>query len=50
LLEHYALSDGLRTVDALIAASAIAYKAALATANFKHFKNVAGLHIILFEP
>jgi predicted nucleic acid-binding protein len=44
LLEHYDLSDGLRTIDALIAASAIAHKAALATANSKHFKNIAGLH------
>ena len=50
LLEHYALSDGLRTVDALIAASAVSHKAALATTNFKHFKNIAGLHVIHFEP
>jgi len=49
LLEHYALSDGLRTVDALIAASAVSHKAALATANFKHFKNIEGLHVIRFE-
>jgi predicted nucleic acid-binding protein len=40
----------VRTVDALIAESAVSHKAALATANFKHFKNVAGLHIIRFEP
>lgn len=50
LLEHYALSDGLRTVDALIAASAISHKAALATANYKHFKSIEGLHTIRFEP
>ena len=50
LLEHYALSDGLRTVDALIAASALSYKAALATANYKHFKSIEGLHVIRFEP
>jgi len=50
LLEHYALSDGLRTVDALIAASALSYKAALATANYKHFKSIEGLHLIRFEP
>lgn len=50
LLEHYALSDGLRTVDALIAASALSHKAALATANYKHFKSIEGLHLIRFEP
>lgn len=50
LLEHYALSDGLRTVDAIIAASALSHKAALATANYKHFKNIEGLRVIRFEP
>lgn len=50
LLEHYALSDGLRTVDAIIAASALSHKAALATANYKHFKGIEGLHVIRFEP
>lgn len=32
-------------VDALIAATAMAYKAALATANRKHFENIEGLKI-----
>ena len=50
LLEHYALSDGLRTVDALIAASALSHKAALATANYKHFKSIEGLQLIRFDP
>lgn len=50
LLERYALSDGLRTVDALIAASAIIHNAALATANYKHFKNIHGLNVLKFEP
>jgi predicted nucleic acid-binding protein len=50
LLEHYALSDGLRTVDALIAASALSNKAALATANYKHFKSIEGLQMIRFDP
>lgn len=50
LLERYALSDGLRTVDALIAASALSLKAALTTANYKHFKSIEGLHVVRFEP
>jgi len=50
LLEHYAMSDGLRTVDALVAASALSQKAALATANYKHFKSIEGLHVIRFNP
>ena len=50
LLEHYALSDGLRTVDALIAASALSHKAALATVNYKHFKSIEGLQLIRFDP
>ncbi len=50
LLERYSLSDGLRTIDALIAASAVAHKAALATANYRHFKRIEGLHVLRFEP
>lgn len=48
LLERYALSDGLRTIDALIAASALLSNAALATANYKHFKNIHSLTVIKF--
>jgi predicted nucleic acid-binding protein len=50
LLEHHALSDGLRTVDSLIAASALSHKAALATANYKHFRSIEGLNVMRFEP
>ena len=50
LLERYALADGLRTVDALIAASAVSHKATLATANYKHFKSIEGLHVVQFKP
>lgn len=50
LLERYALADGLRTVDALIAASALLGNAALATANYKHFKNILHLKVLKFEP
>lgn len=50
LLERYSLSDGLRTVDSIIAASALVKKATLATANFKHFKNISELDILKFRP
>ncbi len=50
LLERHALSDGLRTVDALIAASAISHKATLATANYAHFKSIEGLRVERFRP
>ena len=50
LLERHTLSDGLRTVDAIIAASALINSVALATANYKHFKNISSLEIIKFTP
>jgi hypothetical protein len=50
LLEKHALSEGLRTVDALIAASALKHSASLATSNDKHFKNISHLSIINFQP
>lgn len=50
LLQRHALPDGLRTVDALIAASALSHKAMLATANYAHFKAVEGLHLERFRP
>jgi predicted nucleic acid-binding protein len=50
LLERYALSDGLRTVDALIAATAASHRATLATANYRHFKSIEGLHLLRFKP
>ncbi len=49
LLEKHSPSDGLRTVDALIAASAVVNHASLATANYKHFRNIQGLSILKFE-
>jgi predicted nucleic acid-binding protein len=43
LLKLYAKSDGLRTFDALIAATAIAEGLTLASRNRKHFQMVGGL-------
>lgn len=50
LIERHALSDGLRTVDALIASTALTGNAFLATANYKHFKGIHNLDILRFEP
>jgi predicted nucleic acid-binding protein len=49
LLERHSLSDGLRTIDALIAATALTKGASLATANYRHFKKIPNLTILRFE-
>jgi len=50
LLEGHASADGLRTIDALVAATALQEDDTLATANHKHFKKIAGLEIQKFVP
>jgi hypothetical protein len=50
LLEGHASSDGLRTVDALVAATALRVDATLVTANYKHFRKITGLEILKFVP
>jgi predicted nucleic acid-binding protein len=50
LLERHALRDGLRTIDALIASSAISHKATLATANYAHFNSIEGIRVDRFRP
>ena len=50
LLELHALRAGLRVVDALIAATAIEARAALATANVRHYRPIAGLALVSFRP
>ncbi len=44
-LENHALSDGLESMDALIAATATRHDGVLATGNAKHFKVLRGLRI-----
>jgi predicted nucleic acid-binding protein len=43
LLKRYAKSDGLRTFDSLIAATAIEQDCALVSRNRKHFSMIEGL-------
>ena len=50
LLEGYALADGLRTVDAIVAATALREDDTLVSANYKHFKKIVGLDVNKFEP
>jgi len=50
LLEQYALSHGLRVVDAIIAASALETASSLATANVKHYRVIAPLNLLQFKP
>lgn len=49
-LENYALSDGMRLADALIAASAVESGAVLLTGNERHYKCVPGLALDRYEP
>jgi hypothetical protein len=45
LLKRHAKSDGLRTFDALIAATAIASGFTLVSKNRKHFQMISGLNL-----
>jgi predicted nucleic acid-binding protein len=50
LLELHALGAGLRVADALIAATALDARVALATANVRHYRVIAGLSLVTFRP
>ncbi len=49
-LENYALSDGMRLADALIAASAVESGSVLLTGNERHYKCVPGLALAHYQP
>lgn len=49
LMKKFYLSDGLKFLDALIAASALENKLILATGNLKHFRFIKGLQAISQE-
>lgn len=48
LVSEYALTRGLRAIDALIAATALLHKATLITSNFKHFSFIPGIQVRRF--
>lgn len=49
LVGQFALSHGLRVIDAMIASSAILHRAILATGNYKHFRFIPSLEIKTFH-
>ena len=49
-VESYALSDGLRVADALIAASAVQCGAALMTVNTRHYKCIPDIALEQYRP
>lgn len=49
-VEEYTLSSGLRSGDAIIAATAVENSVILASSNLKHFKAVKELQLKIFKP
>ena len=49
-IEEYSLASGIRAGDAIIAATAIEFDQILVTANAKHFKPIATLHLKILHP
>ncbi len=49
-IETYGQSHGLRTGDAIVAATAAEYNFTLCTSNVKHFRAIKGLTLKAFKP
>lgn len=49
-VEAYALNNGMKLADALIAGTCVETKLPLYTANDKHYKMIDGLKIYVFRP
>ena len=49
-VESYALSDGIRVADALIAASAVQSGTSLMTANVRHYKCIPDIELEHYRP
>jgi hypothetical protein len=49
-IEEYALASGMRSADALIAATAVEGNLELLTSNTKHFRAVKDLRLRAFRP
>jgi predicted nucleic acid-binding protein len=50
LLTIFAMSHGLRVVDALIAATSLEARGVLATANVRHYRFIQGISLQTFRP
>jgi hypothetical protein len=49
-VEEYALSSGMRSGDAIIAATAVENNLVLVSSNVKHFKAIRDLRLKQFKP
>jgi len=49
-VEEYTLSSGIRSSDAIIAATAIENNMTLSSSNVKHFKVIKELELKIFKP
>jgi predicted nucleic acid-binding protein len=49
-IEKYALADGLRSGDAIVAATAVENNLPLASSNVKHFKMIKEMQLKSFKP
>jgi predicted nucleic acid-binding protein len=49
-IEAYSLSHGLRTGDAIVAATAAEHNMILVSSNAKHFRPIQGLKLQVFKP
>jgi predicted nucleic acid-binding protein len=49
-IEEYTLANGLRSGDAIIAATAMENNLTLATSNRKHYKEIKDLQLKVFTP
>jgi predicted nucleic acid-binding protein len=49
-VEQYALSSGIRSADAIIAATAVEKNMPLLSSNEKHFKSLTELQLKVFKP
>jgi predicted nucleic acid-binding protein len=49
-IEQHALSSGLRAGDAIVAATAVENRLALASTNRKHFSKIEALDLVVFRP
>ncbi len=49
-VRQYYHSHSVELNDALIGATGVIYQITLATANYKHFKQIKGLELQVFKP